>query len=442
MAVLMLAVLLPAVGVHSAEAAVRKKKQHVARAPVDRFGAVVIEASTGYVLSEKNADKRLYPASLTKMMTLYLAFEAMSSGRIDKNRRLPISKRASRQEPSSLGLQNGDSIRLEDAILGIATKSANDCAVVLAEALGGSEERFARAMTMKARQLGMTNTRFINASGLYNAQQVSTARDISILAQALIRDYPAYYRYFGTDSFTYEGNTYHNHNKLMGSYKGMDGLKTGYVNASGYNLAASAVQNGTRLIGVIFGGTTAKSRNAAMAKLLDQGFARLSNVRVATLAKPKAVPVRRKAVVREDVAEPFMLEPAMGQERDQGDTSIAEDRTVVKKLTAKKQTVKKSAALFKPHSLNTASLNKVSSAKKGGWAVQIGAFATPEAGMLAIKNAQKILLSRKMDGVDAVAPLMTNRGMVYRARLSGLERGDAATACRILRGSCLVLAVK
>lgn len=440
----MLAVVLSAIGAGTADAAAsRKKRHHTYRQPVDRYASVVIEASTGYVLSEKNADKELYPASLTKMMTLYLAFEALSNGRVQKNQRLPVSRRAAAQEPSSLGLAPGENIRLEDAILAIVTKSANDCAVVLAEGVGGSEDRFARAMTAKARQLGMMNSRFVNASGLFHRGQVSTARDMSILAQALIRDYPAYYRYFSVASFSYDGNVYNNHNKLMSSYRGMDGLKTGYVYASGYNLAASAVQNGTRLIGVVFGGRTAKSRNAEMASLLNKGFARLSNVRVATLAeeqkrsKRKSVPARP---VSEDKTPAIpVMEPdadrSVRQGIDQGDTNTGDDKAKVRKYSG----------VFRPHTLNTASLagdgTLFHESRSKDWAVQIGAFTTPAAGIQAMAEAQRAL-SGKMEGVNTIAPLMTNRGVVYRARLSGLDKGDATQACRILRGSCLVLAVK
>ncbi|MCE9508339.1 MAG: serine hydrolase [Alphaproteobacteria bacterium] len=259
-----------------------------------RFAEIVIDATTGEVLSQKNADTRLYPASLTKMMTLYLTFEALSQGKLELSQNLPVSKEAAVQEPSELGLKAKDSICVEDAVLGITTKSANDCAVVLSEADGGSEESFARAMNIKARQLGMNNTNFVNASGLPDKAQFSTARDMATLSRALLRDFPQYYHYFSVKSFTYRGHTDPSHNKLMGSYPGMDGIKTGYIDASGFNLAASAVHDSTRLIGVVFGGRTARSRDITMAKLLDQGFASVRKNRVAALAekKPGAAPPR------------------------------------------------------------------------------------------------------------------------------------------------------
>ncbi|MEE8227538.1 MAG: D-alanyl-D-alanine carboxypeptidase family protein, partial [Kiloniellales bacterium] len=242
-----------------------------------RYAALVIDADSGRVLYEVNADTRNYPASLTKMMTLYLLFEALEEGRLTADQPLTVSRRAAGMPASKLGLKRGQSIRVEDAILVLVTKSANDVAVVVAEALAGKETQFARLMTRKAKALGMTRTNFRNASGLYHRSQLSTARDMAILAQALMRDFPARYKAFSTRSFTYNGRSYRNHNKLLRTYKGTDGLKTGYIAASGYNLAASAKRDGHRVIAVVFGGKTARSRDRQVAKLLDRGFRRLSD---------------------------------------------------------------------------------------------------------------------------------------------------------------------
>jgi D-alanyl-D-alanine carboxypeptidase len=420
--VIVLPLLILALGASDAEAA-RKTRHHAYRAPPDRFAEIVIEASTGYVISEKNADKRLYPASLTKMMTLYLTFDALSQGTLSRYQYIPVSKRAASQEPSSLGLRTGDTIRVEDAILAIATKSANDCAVALAEAVGGSEERFARAMVAKARQLGMNNTSFVNASGLHNRSQFSTARDMALLSRALIHDYPRYYHYFSTASFTYGDYTYLNHNKLMGNYQGMDGLKTGYVYASGFNLAASAVRNNTRLIGVVFGGRTARTRNIAMARYLNEGFARISDVRVASLAEKKpnqSVPVRRAAPLQnapEVVADNSFTArapqlDAKGAVIDQGDTDVSDD--------VKPQ----------PQAANNG--------KGGAWAIQIGIFPNRDAGMKALQKAKKALPAA-LRGTDHITPHITRNGLIYHANLSGLARNDAKQACHILKGSCQVL---
>ena len=236
------------------------------------FASLLMDASTGQVLYSANADLPRYPASLTKMMTLYLVFEALNQGTLNLGQPLYASTHASLQAPTKLGLRPGQSISVEDAILGLVTKSANDAAAVVAEALGGSEEHFAWKMTMKARELGMSSTTFANASGLPDVSQVTTARDMAILALALLHDYPQYYQYFSTRYF-YWGGAYHpNHNRMLGAYPGVDGIKTGYTHASGFNLVASAERNGRRLIGVVMGARSPGNRTAIMTSLLDQAF--------------------------------------------------------------------------------------------------------------------------------------------------------------------------
>lgn len=252
-----------------------------------KYASIVMDADTGMILSQRYADKKLHPASLTKMMTMLLTFEALDRGLIKKRDRIRISRHAASMQPSKLGLAAGQKIRVEDAIYALATKSANDISVALAEHLGGgSERKFAMMMTERARTIGMHKTRFKNASGLHHKHQVSTARDMAKMARYILKRYPHYYRYFSTKSFTYRGKTYRNHNRLMDSYKGMDGFKTGYINASGFNLVASAYRNHRRLIGVVFGGRTTKSRNKHMASLLDAGFKKSGQVRIASLKRP------------------------------------------------------------------------------------------------------------------------------------------------------------
>jgi D-alanyl-D-alanine carboxypeptidase len=240
------------------------------------FEWILLDAETGQVLSEQNADVLTYPASLTKMMTLYLAFEALNQGKLRLDQRLYVSDDAARRAPSKLALTPGDSVPVHDLILGIVTKSANDAAAVLAEGLAGSEANFARYMTSKARQLGMQQTWYQNASGLPNPDQRTTARDVARLALALYHQFPREYRYFSTREFDFRGELVHSHNHLLEWYPGLDGIKTGFVNASGFNLAASAVRDGHRLIGVIMGGRSARGRDIQMASLLDQGFAVLA----------------------------------------------------------------------------------------------------------------------------------------------------------------------
>ncbi len=237
-----------------------------------KYASLVMDAETGRVIHAVNADTRNYPASLTKMMTLYLVFEAVDKGRLTLDRGLKVSARAARQPASKLGLGKGTAISVRDAILALVTKSANDVATVVAEHFSGSERRFALVMTAKARRLGMSRTTFRNASGLPHRGQLSTARDMAILARRLLTDFPGHYHYFSTDSFHFDGVAHRNHNRLLASYEGADGIKTGYIRASGFNLVASARRGGDRLIGVVFGGDSPRARDRHMAKLLDKGF--------------------------------------------------------------------------------------------------------------------------------------------------------------------------
>ena len=238
--------------------------------------SIVISAETGTVHHEHNADEIIPPASLTKMMTLYLTFKALKEGRITPNQPLPVSKHAAKQEPSKLGLKPGSNITVRQAILGLVTKSANDAAVALAEALGrGSEENFARLMTQQGRKLGMTSTIFKNASGLPHKQQVTTARDMVILSRALYQHFPEYSKVFKEQKFVYKGTIHPNHNHLLGKVEGLDGIKTGFTCASGFNLAASMVRDNRRIFAVVLGGESRKARDEKMKKLLEATYKHL-----------------------------------------------------------------------------------------------------------------------------------------------------------------------
>jgi D-alanyl-D-alanine carboxypeptidase len=254
-----------------------------------RYASIVVDAHTGKVLHETNADTRNPPASLVKIMTLYIAFEALENDQLSLDQRLQISRHAAGMPATRLGLRAGQTIQVKDAILAVITQSANDAAVVLAEALGGTEVEFARMMTWKARALGMSRTDFRNASGLPNRQQFSTARDMVTLARALLRDFPQRYHLFSITKFHYKGRAYHNHNHLLGSYTGTDGIKTGYIRASGFNLVASVKRDDRRVVAVVFGGKTARSRDRHMVQLLDHGFAKLASA--ATLAAQRPLPI-------------------------------------------------------------------------------------------------------------------------------------------------------
>ena len=348
------------------------------------YSAIVVDAATGKVLYESRADRSNYPASLAKMMTLYLTFEALEAGQLRLTTPLKVSRRASRQPSSKLALRAGRTITVEQAILGVATKSANDAATVLAEAIAGTEARFAERMTIKAREIGMSRTTFRNASGLHNRRQVTTARDMVVLAQALISDFPRYYHYFGTLKFTYQGNTFVSHNKLLKSYRGADGIKTGYIRASGFNLVASARRDGRRLIGVVMGDRSPRSRNARMRKLLDAAFLEQTALGAALVPKP---------VINPDGT----LSPS--------------SRGWLAKAPAPRERVVRS---------------------RTGWGIQVGAFARFAPAHLAVtraaRNAPDLLLRTRI----VIEPVKEKDGTIYRARLVGLTETRAREACATL----------
>jgi len=249
-----------------------------------RFSAIAVDAHSGKVLFSRDADGTCHPASLTKVMTLYVLFEEMKAGRMTRDSRLAVSQYAASREPSKLGLKPGQTIRVDDAIRAIVTKSANDAATAVAEGISGSESAFAARMTRTARSIGMTRTTFLNASGLPNPGQVTTARDMATLGLRIQRDFPQYYGYFALRSFAWNGHTMQNHNRLLGKFKGMDGIKTGYIRASGFNLVTSAERDGKRLVGVVMGGKTAVARNQYMASMLDTQFDKANFARSGTIA--------------------------------------------------------------------------------------------------------------------------------------------------------------
>lgn len=239
-----------------------------------RYGsaAIIVDANTGKVLYEENPDALRHPASVTKIMTLYLLFEQLEAGNLRLDSKLEVSAKAASQQPSKLGVKPGQTIEVEDAIKAIVTRSANDVAVVIAENLAGSESAFAEAMTEKARALGMSRTVYRNASGLPNVNQVTTARDLSILGRAIQDRFPKQYKYFATRTFYYRGQAIGNHNRLLGRVEGVDGIKTGYTNASGFNLVTSVKRDGRYLVGVVLGGSSGGSRDARMTSLISQNL--------------------------------------------------------------------------------------------------------------------------------------------------------------------------
>jgi D-alanyl-D-alanine carboxypeptidase len=240
-----------------------------------RYSSIVVDNTSGKVTEAVNADALRYPASLTKLMTVYMTFEALREHRISLTQTVPVSEHAAEQEPSKLGLRPGTQFTVEDGILAIVTKSANDAACALGELIGGNEDRFAQMMTLRARALGMSHTTFRNASGLPDPAQMTTARDLAVLAHHLITDYPQEYHYFSVPSFMFHGREIPNHDHMLTDYDGADGLKTGYTVAAGHNLVTSAVRGGVRLIGVVMGAASNPERDIHMASLLDEGFGQM-----------------------------------------------------------------------------------------------------------------------------------------------------------------------
>ena len=262
-----------------------------------KYASFIINENTKRIYHNTNADTRNYPASLTKIMTLYIVFDALKNKKISMNTKFKISKRAARQPPSKLNLSAGSSITVKNAILALITKSANDVATVVAENLGKSERNFAKLMTKKARKLGMTRTTFKNASGLPNRGQLSTARDMAVLGIAIRKNHPNFFKLFKTKSFVYKGIKYTNHNNLLSNYSGTDGIKTGYTNASGFNLVASVERNGQRIIGVVFGGKKARSRDKHMINLLNKYFKTSPSKPLVRIAKPSEIPKARPKII-------------------------------------------------------------------------------------------------------------------------------------------------
>jgi D-alanyl-D-alanine carboxypeptidase len=263
-----------------------------------QFSSIIVDGNSGTTLSANNPDGSRHPASLTKIMTLYLLFERLDAGKMNLDTEMSVSEHASEQAPTKLGLRPGQTIRVEDAIKGLVTRSANDAAVVIAEAIGGDEDDFAKLMTRKARALGMTRTVYRNASGLPDDDQVTTARDQSTLGRAIQDRFPRYYRYFSTTTFNYHGQSIRNHNHLLGNVEGVDGIKTGYTRASGFNLVTSMRRGNRHLVGVVMGGRSGSSRDAIMRNLLAENLEKAAGKR--TVA---AITERNPADANADVAE-------------------------------------------------------------------------------------------------------------------------------------------
>ncbi|HJS62860.1 MAG TPA: D-alanyl-D-alanine carboxypeptidase [Pseudolabrys sp.] len=447
-----------------------------------KYSGIVVDAKTGKVLYGEDADELRYPASLTKMMTLYLTFEALEAGRITKSTPIPFSKNASAEPPSKLGVRAGQSITVEQAILSLVTRSANDASTALGEYLGGSEQRFARMMTNKARALGMTRTTYRNANGLPNPEQRTTARDQARLGLALRQHFPQYYDYFSTRSFRFGKQTIGNHNRLLGNVRGVDGSKTGYTRASGFNLVTSAQLEGRSIVAVVMGGTSGASRDAQMRRLVAKympSASRRGDGNLIAETKPTAVPAEETQVAAAaPVAEtPVVAAAASGHDlpntgpvpgiryngesassvqmayagnRRASDNPVLSPKIVPNTLDAQSLKLRQPVAAGMVDAQITNSVPKKADAadttakaepvevakaeampaQPQGWVIQIGATPDKDQAMTLLGNAK----DKGGKALRKATPFTVAFGQVYRARFGGFDDQNAAVnACKALK---------
>ena len=355
------------------------------------ISSIVVDAASGKVISSSNADERRYPASLTKLMTLYITFDALDKGKLKLSDHLKVSRFAANREPSRLGVKAGTTISVETAIKALIVKSANDCATVLAEALAGTEDKFATIMTKTAHDLGMKHTTFKNASGLPHKDQKTTARDMAVLGSAVYHHFPEYYKLFSITKFQYNGLTFYNHNHLLKKFQGTDGMKTGYTSAAGYNIVTSAERNGKRVIAVTMGHNSIKDRDYKVAQMMASGLNKIkskspfSSQRM--LAKLDAVPMNAQNEASFDLAK--------------GNAS--------------------------------------------SWAIQVGAFSNySKARNYALSVQNQLRPSYAAKTHVKVEPFSKGYSVVYRSQLTGLAKNEADKSCYQLqrdKKSCIVVPI-
>ncbi|HEY4030263.1 MAG TPA: SPOR domain-containing protein [Caulobacteraceae bacterium] len=422
-----------------------------------KYAAIVVDAKTGEVLYEQNPDAHRYPASITKIMTMYLAFEALADHRLSFDDRLVISPHAAAQAPSKVGLRAGQSISVRDAMDAIAVLSANDMAVALAEKLGGTEAHFAELMTAKAKQLGMANTQYVNANGLPDNRQLTSARDISILSRAVLRDYPQYYSFFSTRQFTYLGRTTKNHNHLLGSMPGVDGIKTGFTNASGFNLAASAVRDDRRLIAVVMGGSSTAARDLHVEDLLDAGFTVIKKRELGqqtTIAQNLREPLPVGAVDRapteqgdgDEAGVHIVVDGKAGRvhqtfnaKADDASAACTMKRVRVHHKLVRRCIIPASDTRLQSTSARTIKADVAKAETGGGWLVQLGAYKSP-----AQARAQLAKMTSKFSGALSASGggRVDHSSGNYRVRFAGLSADQASKACDTIKAqgqACMAL---
>jgi D-alanyl-D-alanine carboxypeptidase len=495
-----LAIVTGIVAIGSDPADARSKRKRYSYNPP--YASIVVDANSGAVLQATHADSRRYPASLTKIMTLYLLFEQLESGKLKLSSRLPVSSRAAAQPPTKLGLKPGQSIQVEDAILGLVTKSANDAAVVVAEAIGGSEPEFARMMTRRARALGMRRTTYANASGLPDSDQITTARDQALLGRAIQERFPRYYRYFATESFEFRGRTFRTHNRVMEQVDGVDGIKTGYIRASGFNLVTSMQRGRRHIVAVVIGGRSAGRRDAQMRDLLSDHIMTASTRRTAQAIAEAPAERKERHIALAGV--PVPLPPDKPDEigqvaRAEATASIQSSQLPEAAVTAPPNWPKPgSTAPIKPLVVKTVSIkptskNKVSKLNfapadaskpvplppkppaaveqqvseisaaadgeakpaapepteiasekphRSGWMIQVGAFDEEKEARVRLNSVQDRAKKLLNDADPFTEAVTKGRKTLYRARFAGLEKRQAEAACRALKRreiACLAL---
>ncbi len=473
-----------------------QKTHHVAYNPP--FASIVVDANSGKVLQATNADSLRHPASLTKMMTLYLLFERLAADKMKMTTEMPVSAHAAAMAPTKLGLKPGETLSVSEAIPSIVTHSANDAAVVVAEAIGGSETEFARQMTAKARALGMMNTTYHNASGLPDDRQLTTAHDEAILARALQDRFPQYFHYFALRAYVYHGRSMRNHNHLLGRVDGVDGMKTGYIHDSGFNIVTDVHRRGRHLIVAVFGGRSARVRDAHVIGLIDSHIKLAATKRTAPKvvegwqhAMAHAMTAPNKTASNEHSAKvvaatplpprPPLAEPAapapgstapikpiavrtvmVQQAQSMHTASLAQLTSNSRKLrpapvTANPAKVTTVAVRHAPD--KTAPANQVASADtsvpvthaaaqeleakpRGGWMIQVGAFDVEKDAKERLTLCRSKAKSELGEAAPFTEPVAKGAKTLYRARFAGLGKAQAETACKQLKRSdipCMML---
>ncbi len=475
----------------------RRHHRHRHHASAERYqpptASIVVDANSGAVMQSSNADSPRHPASLTKIMTLYLLFERLDAGKIKLSNEMKVSPHAAAQAPSKLGLKPGETIEVETAIRAIVTKSANDVAVVVAEAIAGDETEFAQMMTAKAHALGMTHTTYRNASGLPDDQQITTARDMAVLGRAIHDRFPKYYRYFSTRTFAFHGKVMRNHNHLLGRVDGVDGIKTGYIHDSGFNIVTSVQRHNRHIVAVVFGGRTANARDARVRDLIDSSINRASVKRTAPLvvehiepvlppAKPKiasmasatpqpppAPPLGSTAPIAANPVKTFTVHPGEAHTgslrplppdiRKLMPAPATANPVAVKNIATVKRDPPPSERLDVSEALpakpaakiaEVASVGKsvpvpateLSAKPHGGWMIQVGAFDDEREAkerLAAAKTKAEALLGKADPFTERVEK---GDKPLFRARFAGLEKDQAVTACKRLKRNeipCIVV---